>query len=184
MRFQTERMIIRSFKDSDIESFLVYRNIPEVALYQGWDLPFSREAAVQLVNEVKEVEIPRVGRWLQLALELKDTHEMIGDIGIRIQVNDPRQAVIGFTIAPAYWRRGYASEAVTALLGYLFDDLGLHRVSADCDTENVGSWRTLEKAGFRLEAHFVENYPIGERYASEYVYGMLRREWMARKRQG
>lgn len=184
MLIQTERMFIRSFKDSDIESFLVYRNIPEVALYQGWDLPFSREAAVQLVNEVKEIEIPRVGRWLQLALELKETHEMIGDIGLRIQSNDPRQAVIGFTIAPAHWRRGYASEAVTALLGYLFDDLGLHRVSADCDTENVGSWRTLEKAGFRLEAHFVENYPIGVRYASEYVYGMLRREWMARKGQG
>lgn len=184
MLLNSPRLIIRNFKDSDIESFLVYRNIPEVAKYQGWKIPYPRELAVQLVDEMRDVELPHVGHWMQLALELRETGEMIGDIGVRIKREDPRQAVIGFTLAPIHWRKGYATEAITAVLGFLFDELGLHRVSADCDTENAGSWRTLEKVGFRREAHFVESYPMGDDYASEYVYGMLQREWRARKSLG
>lgn len=184
MILNSKRLIIRNFKDSDIESFLLYRNIPEVAKYQGWKLPYPREAAVQLVDEMRNIESPQAGRWLQLMLELRDTHEVIGDIGIRLKREDPRQAVIGFTLAPAHWRKGYMTEAVVTILGFLFDVLNLHRVSADCDTENIASWRTLEKAGFRREAHFVENYPMGDFYASEYIYSILQREWQAGKTPG
>ena len=118
---------------------------------------------------------------MQLALELKNTGEMFGDLGVRINEQDARQAVIGFTISPTHWRNGYAAEAITCLLEFLFDDLDLHRVSADCDVENSGSWHTLEKAGFRREAHFVESFPMSGKYGSEYYYGMLQREWRARK---
>lgn len=184
MLLQTSRLIIRNFKDSDIESFVAYRNIPEVAKYQGWKIPYPRERAVQLVDEMRDMEFPEPGHWLQLALVLKESGRMIGDVGVRIKKDDSRQAVIGFTLAPEYWRMGYTTEAVTALLDFLFEELDLHRVMADCDTENTGSWRMLEKVGFRREAHFVDSFLMGEDYASEYIYGMLQREWRARKNLG
>ncbi len=181
MLLHSQRLLIRNFKDSDIESFLVYRNIPEVAAYQGWELPYLREQALRFFSQIKEMEAPKAGHWLQLAIELKETGEMIGDLGVRVNEQDARQAVIGFTVAPMHWRKGYAAEAITCLLEFLFEDLDLHRVSADCDVENNGSWRTLERAGFRREAHFVESFPMGGKYGSEYYYGMLQREWRARK---
>ncbi len=184
MLLQTPRLIIRNFEDSDIESFVAYRNIPEVAKYQGWKIPYPRERAVQLIREMRGMQFPQPGHWLQLALILKESGRMIGDVGVRIKKDDSRQAVIGFTLTPEYWRMGYATEAVTSLLEFLFDELDLHRVLADCDTENTGSWRTLEKVGFRREAHFVDSFLMGEDYASEYIYGMLQREWRARKNSG
>lgn len=181
MILHSQRLLIRNFMESDLESFLAYRNIPEVAKYQGWEVPYPRENAIKLIDQMKDMQSPKAGHWLQLAIELKETGEMIGDLGLRVNQEDARQAVIGFTVAPVHWRKGYAVEAITCLLEFVFDDLDLHRVSADCDVENTGSWHTLEKAGFRREAHFVESFPMGGTYGSEYYYGMLQREWKSRR---
>jgi RimJ/RimL family protein N-acetyltransferase len=180
MILHSQRLLIRNFREADLESFLAYRNIPEVAQYQGWEVPYPREHAIKLIDQMKDMHAPKAGHWLQLAIELKETGGMIGDLGLRVNAEDARQAVIGFTIAPEHWRKGYAVEAITTLLEFLFDDLGLHRVSADCDVENTSSWRTLERAGFRREAHFVESFPMRGSYGSEYYYGMLQREWRTR----
>ncbi len=181
MLLNAKRIILRNFRDSDLESFLSYRNDREVARYQGWNIPYTRAQGVKLINEMKNLEAPKQGYWLQLAIEVKQTTEMIGDLGCLIKNEDARQAMIGFTIAPVHWRMGYAAEAVSCLLEFLFGDLDLHRVAADCDVENTGSWRTLEKLDFRREAHYLESKFFKGAYASEYHYGMLQREWSVRK---
>lgn len=166
--------------DSDLEVFLAYRNDPEVAKYQSWQLPYPREKAEELIREMQDLHTQKVGEWLQLALTLESTRELVGDIAYVILGDDARQARVGFTIASGHQKKGFATEAMTSLLDHLFSDLDLHRVVADCDTDNIGSWRTLEKLGFRREAHFVESLLVGEDYTSEYHYGLLQREWRAR----
>lgn len=180
MFLHTQRLLIRNFSTSDLEPFLAYRNDPEVAKYQSWSLPYTREKAEAFIREMQDVHAPKQGDWLQLALELKDTGAMIGDVVFGVREDDARQATVGFTIASAYQRNGYASEALTTLLDYLFEDVDMHRVVADCDVENIGSWKTLEKLGFRREAHFVESLLIGKEYTSEYHYAILQREWRAK----
>lgn len=182
MFLHTPRLLIRNFTASDLEVFLAYRNDPDVAKYQGWSVPYPREKAETLIAAVKDIHAPKQGEWLQLALELKQTAALIGDVAFCIKDDDVRQAVIGFTIASAYWKKGFATEALTTLLDYLFEDIDMHRVVADCDTENIGSWKTLEKLGFRREAHMVESLLIGKEYTSEYHYGLLQREWRAKLR--
>jgi RimJ/RimL family protein N-acetyltransferase len=181
MFLHTQRLLLRNFIASDLEAFLTYRNDPEVAKYQSWSIPYSREKGEAFIREMQDVHAPKQGDWLQLALELKETGALIGDVAFGIKVDDIRQATVGFTIASAYWQNGYATEAMIALLDYLFEDVDMHRVVADCDTENIGSWKTLEKLGFRREAHFVESLLIDGAYTSEYYYGLLQREWRTRK---
>jgi aminoglycoside 6'-N-acetyltransferase len=180
MLLHTQRLLLRNFAASDLGAFLAYRNDPLVARYQSWSLPYTREQAEVFIREMAEVHMPGQGEWLQLALKLKETGEMIGDVAFGIKEHDPRQAVVGFTVASDFQKKGYATESLTALLDYLFEDLDLHRVAADCDTENIGSWKTLEKLGFRREAHFVESFLNGSEYTSEYHYGLLQREWRAK----
>lgn len=182
---ETERLFLRQFNDSDLEAFLAYRNDPEVAIYQGWDIPYPREKAVKFIDHMKSA-VPIQSQWLQVALELKSAQQMIGDVAFFIKNNDERQAMIGYSLARPFWGQGYAFEAVTCLLAYLFDELELHRVSAECDVENVSSWRLLERLGFRREAHLVESIFFKGAYGSEYQYAMLGREWKVRKlsRQG
>lgn len=177
MYIQTARLTLRNFIDSDLEYFLAYRNNPEVAKYQGWQFPYSRESAIDFVSSMRERVAPKQGGWIQFAVALKDTDELIGDLGCYVKKEDVRQAVIGFSISSKHWRKGYAVEIIPCLLEYLFEDMDMHRVTADCDVENTASYRTLEKLGFRRESHYVESFLFHGVYASEYYYGMLQREW-------
>jgi RimJ/RimL family protein N-acetyltransferase len=181
MLLNGNRLILRNFRDSDLESFLLYRNDPQVAQYQGWGLPYTHEQAMKLIASVRDMHAPKQGHWLQLAIESKDDGEMIGDLGCFITKDDARQAMIGFTLARPHWRKGHAVDAVSCLLEYLFGDLDLHRVVADCDVENTGSWRTLERLGFRREAHYLESLFFKGAYTSEFHYGLLQREWREQK---
>ena len=65
------------------------------------------------------------------------------------RASEPVIADIGYTFDPAYQGRGYATEAVGELVRYLFEDRGKHKVSADATSRNDGSWRLLERLGFR-----------------------------------
>jgi RimJ/RimL family protein N-acetyltransferase len=180
----TQRLLLRNFTASDLEAFLAYRNDPEVAKFQSWSLPYTHEKGEAFIREMQDMHAPKQGDWLQLALELKETGALIGDVAFGVKKEDIRQCSVGFTIASAHWKCGYATEAMTALLDYLFEDVDMHRVVADCDTDNIGSWKTLEKLGFRREAHFVESFLQDGQYRGEYDYGLLQREWRARKKNG
>jgi len=175
----TERLIIRRFQASDLEYFLAYRNNPEVAKYQGWSLPCSRESVIAFIDEMKSIQLAAPGIRSQVAIELKSTGEMIGDIFFIVFQEEARLARLGYSLAPAHWKHGYASEAVSRMLDYLFGELCLHRVAADCDPENIASVRLLERLGFRREGHFIESFPLGDnRWGDEYYYGLLEREWV------
>jgi RimJ/RimL family protein N-acetyltransferase len=177
MHLHTARLILRNFQEHDLDSFFTYRNDPVVAQYQGWSLPYPLEKAEKFISSMKDNFSPQQGDWVQFAIALKETDELIGDLGCFVRKEDARQSVIGFTIASKYWQKGFAVEAIGGLLEYLFEDMNMHRISADCDTENVASYKTLEKLGFRREAYFVESFLFNNRYTSEYYYGLLRSEW-------
>jgi RimJ/RimL family protein N-acetyltransferase len=173
---EAERLRIRRFQDSDLEAFLAYRNDPEVAKYQGWDVPYPRERALEFVEEMKTKNPDAQGEWFQAAIEEIITGKMVGDVAYFLKKDDP-QAYIGYTIARIHWRNGFGIQAVRRLLVYLFDELDLHRVIAITDVENVPSFSMLECLGFRREGHFVENLIFKGTWGSEYHYAMLKREW-------
>jgi len=177
---ETSRLVLRSFQDSDLGTFLGYRNDPEVAKYQSWDVPYPRESAIQFMEWMKTANPESLGEWFQAVVELKSTKEMIGDVAFCTTTYDDRQAFVGYSLARPYWHQGYAFEAVECLLKYLFDERNLHRIIAECDVDNVASWKLLEKLGFRREAHLFENIFFKGKYGSEYHYAMLAWEWQRR----
>lgn len=179
---ETERLILRQFKESDLEAFLAYRNDPEVAKYQGWEYPYPEDKATRFIKDMAKA-VPAQNTWMQIAVGLKSSQELIGDVAFFIKRDDERQAFIGYSLARPFWRKGYAYEGVSGLLGYLFNEMKLHRVIAECDVENIPSWELLEKLGFRREAHLVENIFFKGVYGSEYHYAMLGREWQEQFRE-
>ena len=179
---ETVRLSIRRFEDSDAGSLLTYRNDPEVAKYQNWDSCTEQEA-FDLVREMDATEPGTPGEWFQFAIELTQTNTLIGDCGLKTEA-DGHQAEIGFTFSRAYQGWGLASEAVTRLLDYAFGELNLHRVYAIPDQENAPSVALLERLGMRREGSFVENVWFKGRWASEYLYAILRDEWLHKPSEG
>jgi len=93
----------------------------------------------------------------------------------------PRQAEVGFTLSPAQQGKGYATEALEALLGYSFESFGLHRVVAVTDALNTPAAALLERVGLRREGHFVENIFFKGSWGSELLFAILEWEWAARQ---
>lgn len=170
----TDRLELRILKLQDKDEFLKYRSMPEVYQYQGWRQTniFEIESFINK-NSTTCPDTPNT--WLQLAVCLKDGR-LIGDIGIHF-LEDGFQAEIGYTLSPTYQGKGYAMEAVKAVLDYLFQNLSKHRVTASVDPENTKSAGLLERIGFRKEAHFIKSYRMDDKWLDDCVYAILKDEW-------
>lgn len=148
---ETERLAIRRFRADDTDALHRYRNDADIARWQGWSIPVPYDDARQMAEEMAIVELFTPGRWTQLALERRNRSGLIGDLGIRIEADEPA-AELGFTIAREHWGNRYGAEALTAITTYLFDTRGLVRVVAFTDQQNTHAQRALEAAGLRAVA--------------------------------
>jgi RimJ/RimL family protein N-acetyltransferase len=147
-RLITERLVLRRSRPDDAEAISAYRSIPEVGRYQGWartDPDFIREEIEQMVRRD-----PGDRGWVQLSVEERDGGRLVGDVGMSPAEGEPGVMKIGYTMDPAAQGRGYATEAVRALVAYAFDVLGADVVRAYADAHNTASIRVAEKAGLRL----------------------------------
>src|SRR5713101_9148639 len=173
---ETPRLRLRHFTDSDLALFMAYRNDPEVARYQGWE-GISEPEARAFLQEQKEVQPGVPGQWFQIAIELKETGMLVGDCALKIEVDNERQAEIGYTLSRAYQGRGIASEAVSCVLEYAFVTLRLHRVIALTACENAASVALLERLGLRREGHFRQDVWLKGKWRDEFLYALLQEEW-------
>jgi len=174
--WSTERLVLRRFRQSDVDAFVAYRNDPEVARYQSWD-PVTEAEARTLIARESEREIGLPGRGIQIAIERKDTGDTIGDLYLQLDALEPRQAELGYTLARDQQGNGFATEAVSCLLDHVFRGLQLHRIIAYTDCDNTPSIALLERLGFRREGHFLQSYWSRDHWTDEYLYAMLRDEW-------
>jgi RimJ/RimL family protein N-acetyltransferase len=178
--FQTMRLTLDRFVRSDAPSFAAYRSDPETARYQGWTAPYELAAALTLI----EAQIDRTnvanGEWLQIALRLDG--ELIGDVAVAM-ASDGRVADIGYTLVPAFRGRGFAVEAVGALVDRLFACTDVEQARASLDPRNKTSGRVVERLGFRYRGSYELPPADPEALAIDDVYTLNRDEraaWMAR----
>ena len=161
-------------------AFLAYRNDPEVARYQSWD-SISHARALTFVQEQARLTPGAPGEWFHFAVTLRDTGQLIGDVGLNVLVQDVRQAQLGLSFDRSFQGQGYATEAVTGVLDYAFINLDLHRVIAVVDVLNTRSAGLFERVGLRREGHFVKNTWFKGRWADEYLYALLQAEWLPKR---
>jgi len=177
---ESSRLTLRRFADADLEAFLAYLNDPLVARYQTWE-SYTEQQARDAIDEQKGLEPGQAGRWFTFAAELRETKSLVGHVALSVKEADRRQAEIGFTFARQYQGRGLAKEAAECVLDYAFGELGMHRIVAITDCENERSVALLGRLGMRREGHFIENIWFKGAWGSEYMYALLRREWLSRR---
>jgi RimJ/RimL family protein N-acetyltransferase len=173
----TARLVLRRFRREDLDTFIAYRSDPEVARYQSWEAPYRSSHARQFLRELQATHPDTPGEWFQFAVAQRRTDRLIGDCAALVRADDPRQAEVGFTLAPEHQGHGHATEAVWRLLHYLLIERGKHRVSATCDDRNTRSAAVLERVGMRREGHLLESTWSKGEWTSDLLYAVLRREW-------
>lgn len=136
--FDTERCRIRPFEENDIEKFMSYRNNLDWMQFQGFKGKKYLEYKAALLKQ------PDFREGVQLAVVLKQTGALIGDLYLRLEKND---CWIGYTIAPQFARQGFAFEVVSQLLLQLKND-GLTFAKAGVEEQNAISIALLKKLQF------------------------------------
>jgi RimJ/RimL family protein N-acetyltransferase len=170
------RVVLRRFRPQDVAEFVAYRSHPEVARYQSWDAPYPLEEGERFVRQMMTAHPDTPGEWFQFAAALRATGQLIGDCAAIPRADDPSQCEIGFTIAPEYQGRGYATEAVRLLVDYLFAR-GKHRITASCDARNTASAAVLERLAMRQEGHLRQSTWAKGEWTDDLLYALLRDEW-------
>jgi ribosomal-protein-alanine N-acetyltransferase len=174
----TERLVLRELTLADAPACNAYERDPEVVRYLTSDVRTLEESLAYLrASLATATEAPR--RTFDLAIVLREEGQLIGRVGLRVTQPEIGEGTLWFVLHRARWGKGYAPEAVRALVGFGFGELGLHRVFTDCDPRNHGSARVSEKLGMRREACFVENAFIKGEWAASLIYAVLDREWAA-----
>jgi RimJ/RimL family protein N-acetyltransferase len=173
---RTERLLIRPFREDDIDGYLARRSDPDVARYQDWELPYSRERAESVVKHQMDLAGPEDGEWWMAIVCDPDSGEVFGDVGAELSWQG-RTAEIGYTFAREHWGQGYAAEAVEALVEYLFEAIGVTRVCGMLHPDNLASAQVLERTGLLFEGHTRSSFWVGEELSDDWIYGMTRADW-------
>jgi RimJ/RimL family protein N-acetyltransferase len=159
-RIVTDRLVLRRSRPEDAEAISAYRSDPDVHRQQGWERtdPDSVRADIEEMG----ARIPgEPGGWVQFSVEDRDGR-LVGDVGISPADGEPGVLKVGYTVSPAFQGRGYATEAVRALVDYAFRTLGADVVRAYASADNVPSIRVAEKVGMTLVERFTGHDEDGE----------------------
>lgn len=173
-RLQTSRLTIRTLSRHDVTAFTHYRTLPDVARYQDWPMPYTRDLAIELVDEMELGPMP--GGWVQLAIDIDD--QLIGDVAVWLDQADTL-AMIGYTLDPLYQGHGYAVEAVGAVIEWLFHSKHVHRIAATIDPRNMASARVLERCGFEHVGTARSAAFVRGEWTDDARFSLLEPDWRA-----
>jgi len=150
---ETDRLILRATIESDLKLLWKILCIPEVNKY------YLTSKLSPNWNEEKKWQYEKLRSAndidkFQWSIVLKDNNECIGQISVHEahdedeSINDKNIRGIGWFINPSYQRNGYATEAATAILDYMFNNVKISEIITKAAIDNPASWKLMEKLGF------------------------------------
>ncbi len=180
-QLETDRLIVRCYQAGDGAMYCQagQRNREHLQRYEADNCilgPRTEEEAEILVRELA-VDFAARGHFFFGIFE-KATGAFAGQVYVGPVSWDTPEFEIGYIADVDHEGRGYVTEAVKAVLGFIFADLRAHRASIHCGETNLRSLRVAERCGFTLEGHTREDHrtPDGALEGSMH-YGMLREEY-------
>ncbi len=173
---ETERLILRPFKESDTEA--IYNNWasdPEVTKYLSWPTHTSIEMTKKVhFHDSEQYAKPDHYNW---AIVLKELGEPIGAISAYVS-EDVNAVHLGYCIGKKWWRKGITPEAVRELFRFFFEEVEVQRISAFHDPENAASGAVMRKCGMTYEGTLRRNDRSNRGIVDKASYSILREEYV------
>ncbi|MGI6086124.1 MAG: GNAT family N-acetyltransferase [Acetivibrionales bacterium] len=174
---ESERLILRPFKEDDLDDFYEYAKNPNVGPNAGWKPHDSKEESSEILKEFMEKDEV----W---AIADRKTNRVIGSIGLHHdRKRDNKKAkMLGYVLAEPYWGKGLATEAAKRVIQYAFEELELDLLSVYHYPFNNRSKRVIEKCGFHYEGTIRGASTLYDGSVCDDVcYSMTRQEYISSK---
>jgi ribosomal-protein-alanine N-acetyltransferase len=176
---ETPRLILRAVTEDDAEAIYAACSDSRLTEYTLFETHGSRDATTTFIHNYA---FPNYEQGLAepFGIALKDDPDrLIGCTGGRWNTQANQCVEFGYWIAVPFWGRGIATEAIRALIPYLFETMAAERVQAHVMTPNMSSGRVLEKAGLTYEGTIRSAVLRRGRFWDIRMYSILRSEWEA-----
>jgi len=170
---ETPRLILRRASVADADAmFRNWASDPEVTKFLTWPTHQNVETSGFVLNMwCKDYENPDFYQWM---IVLKKLGEPIGSISVVNHRDDIAEAEVGYCIGRPWWRKGITSEALAAVMEYLFDEVGMNRIEAKHDVNNPNSGNVMKKCGMAFEGIARSGDRNNQGICDTATYGILR----------
>lgn len=179
MKLITERLIIREIENKDKKDLI--KNINNLEVSKNLlvvPYPYKNKDAEWWINQCKKKRKEKPRKDYNLIIELKSEKILIGGIALVKIDRFQGTAEVGYWLGKKYWKQGFMSEALRAILNFAFKKLKLRRINLSTFKENRASSSLAEKMGFKLEG--VRRKKVkskaDKKIHDEKVYGLLKKE--------
>ena len=149
----TPRLVLRRFTPTDWKDLLEVMSDEEM-FHHVDGLPLEEEQILRWLDSDTHVKLTTPNQPFHLGLEERTGRKLIGYAALRILEQASQQANVSVFVNRKFQRQGFATEALKAMLLFCFDAIGLHRVTAHCESRDAAACRLLEKAGMQREGEF------------------------------
>jgi Acetyltransferases, including N-acetylases of ribosomal proteins len=171
----TNRLELRQIETMDANALFAIKSDVDVTRHYGQEPHQSLEDTLGWIRRLQDDYARREA--LFWCLTLKGEDRMIGECVFWNFDAGFHCAEIGYELHPAYWQQGLMSEALSAVLTYGFNELGLHRIEANPLAENTSSKSLLVKLGFIYEGNLRQRHFFRGHFEDQLYFGLLKQEW-------
>jgi ribosomal-protein-alanine N-acetyltransferase len=140
----TPRLLIAPLTKADCKDIHYKNCFPEVAEFNTIGIPKSIEVTEKFLQPLFEPQQVEQGQQLGWSIRLKENNTFIGELGMRLTTPKYNKGEIHYSLIPTFWNKGYATEAVLAILKHGFETLNLHRIEAGVATQNLNSNKKIK----------------------------------------
>ncbi|NLM52496.1 MAG: GNAT family N-acetyltransferase [Firmicutes bacterium] len=177
-QLETERLILRKLTLQDADDIFAYGSDPEVSRFMTWETHQSIEETKSFINFILDkYEKDEAGEW---GIVLKSTGKLIGSVGIPRYDLQNKSAEIGYVLSRKYWGQGIMPEAVSRVLQFAFEEMGLNRIESCHYVRNEKSGRVMQKVGMSFEGVVREKIFAKNKFWDVKQYAILRSDWEKR----
>ena len=173
MNLESERLSITEISSLDIPDIHEMNSYPEVAQFNTIGIPSDLAQTASVLKSVMEDQSKTPRTNYGWTIRDKESGAFIGEIGMSVSRPKYAKGEIHYSLHPEKWGKGYATEAVKAILDFGFLHLKLHRIEAGVATANVKSIKLLEKVGMTREGHHRKILPLQTGWSDNYSYAIL-----------
>lgn len=177
MILTTKRILLRSFLESDWPVIHTLYSQPQTVQYNPGGYPDDETSTKDLVKSwVYQHEVVDPGEYTFLIADNTDG-SFIGVISLRLGKKKYSNAEVWYKLEPTKWNKGYATEALRAVLNFGFHTLNLHRIECGCSVKNIASFKVMEKAGMVREGVHRALLPLEDGWHDACIYAILKSEF-------
>jgi ribosomal-protein-alanine N-acetyltransferase len=173
IKFQTDRINFRKVSTEDLNDIHELHSLPETDKFNTLGIPETPQETEKIINDWCLRQNAKPQTSYVFCLDLVDTKQFIGLLALIIGKPNYKTAEVWYKIHSNHWGKGYATEALSKLIYFGFNDLGLHRIEAGCAVENIASIKVLEKVGMTKEGIKRKKLPIRGEWKDNYFYAIL-----------